>query len=506
MIDKITPRALDKSSDDKFIAKTSMRDALNLYITDDTSDSEGNVGVLKNIKGHDLVDYGFPSDNPVYLESVNKVIGSVTDKKTQICYLFVWGEDREDQGIWAYDKYGKLPQSKTSAEGAPNSLRKIFTSAQFNFPEHGFVKGDIVYTNTNEFEKHPVISEYFEAKQNLKVDFEKDVLLYFTDHENEPRKINVYRALLEKNDALASYDVYGTADFICACPKAPLSRITFEFSPDPLRSTNNFAAAPGFQFAYQNIYKDGVESAISTYSVMAFPPSVIHRGAAQTSDILGHNLCTLTIPPAGPEIKNIRILARYGNTANFFEIDEVSNSTSETENWDISSRTYRFYNDRVASGVSPKEVDKTFDNLPRKAQAQTAISNRLIYGNYLEGYDNVNTKCDSKVVYNKRPQDFLDLTLRAHPAIEPSNYGDNKSVGFQIDTTQIPNSISAGTIINVSLDYTPDRNFHIYQADETKSQYGSYHQSRQMGKYSSNAVGYRHWPLTENNNFYYQEG
>ena len=49
MIDKITPRALDKSSDDKLIASTSMRDALNLYITDDASDSEGNVGVLKNM-------------------------------------------------------------------------------------------------------------------------------------------------------------------------------------------------------------------------------------------------------------------------------------------------------------------------------------------------------------------------------------------------------------------------------------------------------------------------
>ena len=517
MIDKITPRALDKSSDDKLIAKTSMRDALNLHITDNNevggsgaetrgAPTGGNAGILKNIKGHELVDYGFPSDVPSTTEYVNKVIGSVTDEKTQICYFFVWSEGPEDHGIWAYDKYGKLPESKIAGAGAPNSLRKIFTSAQFNFPEHGFVKGDIIYTNTNEFEKHPAISQHLETNQNLKIGFEKDVLLYFTDHKNEPRKINVYRALLEKGDALATYDVYGTADFICACPKAPLSRITFEFSPDPNLSTNNFAASPGFQFAYQNIYKDGVESAISTYSVMAFPPSVIHRGAAQSSDILAHNLCTLTIPPVGPEIKKIRILARYGNTANFFEIDEVSNTTSTTENWDLSSRTYKFYNDRVASGVSPKEVDKTFDNLPRKAQAQTAISNRLIYGNYLEGYDNVDTICESNVVYNERPQDFLDLTLRAHPSIEPSNYGDNKCVGFQIDTSEIPSSISAGTVVNVSLDYTPDRNFHIYQADETGSNYGSYHQSRQMGGYSSNAAGYRHWPLTSYHNFFYSEG
>lgn len=215
-----------------------------------------------------------------------------------------------------------------------------------------------MYTNTNEFEKHDDIADYLEGTE-LKVDFEKDILLYFTDHKNEPRKINVYRALLEKDDALSGYSAYNVADFICACPKVPLNRITFEFSPDPLKPTNNFATSPGFQFAYQNIYEDGVESAISAYSVIAFPPSVIHRGAAQMSNLLSHNLCTLTIPLVGSEIKKIRILARYGNTSNFFEIDEVSTtSDADTANWNLPSREYKFYNDRVASGVSLKRLIK----------------------------------------------------------------------------------------------------------------------------------------------------
>ena len=509
MIDKITPRALDKSSDYKLVPKTSMIDALNMFITDDNVNEEGNAGVLKNIKGNRNIMYASLQDRPQYASAALKVIGSVTDTKTQICYFFVWSQEPADHGVWAYDKYGKLPISKFEPQGIPNALRKIYTSAQFNFPEHGFVKGDVVYTNTNEFEKHKRIEGYLDQNKNLKVDFEKDALLYFTDYNNEPRKINAYRALLDKSDDFQGYTAFDTADFICACPKTPLERITFEFLPDGDRLVNNFAAAPGFQFAYQKIYKDGMESAISTYSTIAFPPSVINRGAAQESNILAHNLCVLTVPKMGPEIKNIRILARYGNTANFFEIDEVGNEESNTENWNPVNRTYKFYNDRVASGVSPQEVDKTFDNLPRKAQAQTAIANRLIYGNYLEGYDNVDTECESTVIYNERPQDFLDLIVRVHPAIEPSDpnkHGFNKSAGFQIDTTEIPNEIPEGTTIQVSLDYTPDRNFHIYQAGESRSSYGSYHQSRHMGAYSSNAVGYRHWPLTGDNNFYYEEG
>ena len=35
MIDKITPRGLDKSSDHKLVSKSSMIDAVNVYIADD---------------------------------------------------------------------------------------------------------------------------------------------------------------------------------------------------------------------------------------------------------------------------------------------------------------------------------------------------------------------------------------------------------------------------------------------------------------------------------------
>ena len=576
MIDKITPRALDKSSDHKLVPKTSMIDALNMYISEDSIDEEGNSGILKNIKGNKNVEYGIGNDYPINPGVGFKVIGSVTDSLTHICYFFVWSEDARDHGVWAYDKYGKLPQgagtSPSATMGIENSIRKIFTSSQFNFPQHGFVKGDIVHKSGSEFYRRDIqLGEYdFEAiaeaiiayselngffpeidyatdslgveqtifaddslnirfpseevnlypnhiewfdnprRSKLKGEFERDAILYFTDNENEPRKINIYRALLNQLTHIGGYDAISVADFICACPKTPLDRISFEFSPDLSRSVNNFSTSPGFQFAYQNIYIDGAESAISTYSQIAFPPSVLNRGAAQTSNLLGHNLCTLTLPVLGAEIESIRILARYGNTSNFFEIDEVKNKRDKFDDnnlWDHSTRKYKFYNDRVGFGVSPKEVDKTFDNLPRKAQAQTTISNRLVYGNYVEGYDNVETSCSSQVIYNPRPIDFLDLVIKAHPAIEPTPFGDNKTVGFQIDTTEIPPTVPKDTVIQVALDYTPHSNFHLYQAHNTSGTVGSsYHQSRQVGKYSSNANGYRHWPLTHEHNFFFEEG
>ena len=355
MIDKITPRGLDKSSDHKLVSKASMIDALNLYIADDYVDAEGNAGVLKSVRGNTVVPYATDQDRPIREDAHVKVIGSVTDSKTKIIYLFVWSQFLDDHGVWAFDPYGKLPLSKTEPMGVPNSLRKVFTSvgqwAGFNFHEHGFVKGDIVYTNTNEVMKHDAIKDYLNtfSNESLKIDFEKDVLIYFTDNINEPRRLNAYRALLETADTeFANYVYADKEDLVCACPKTPLDRITFEWDTDVTILTNNFATTPGFQYAYQTIYKDKIESAISVYSTIAFPNSVVNRGAASANLILAHNLCRLNIPQLGPEVETIRILARYGNSSNFFEIDEVPNLEMEdSANWNAGARTYDFRNDRV---------------------------------------------------------------------------------------------------------------------------------------------------------------
>ena len=45
MIDKITPKFLDKSSDFKLVRKTSLIDALNIYIDTETGD-DNSAGVI----------------------------------------------------------------------------------------------------------------------------------------------------------------------------------------------------------------------------------------------------------------------------------------------------------------------------------------------------------------------------------------------------------------------------------------------------------------------------
>ena len=490
-IDKITPHRLDKTSDFKLVPETSMVDALNMLISEDVAfggsvnDSSeggggGDLGVLKNVKGNSLVQFvleDLSDSGNLIFQGNAKIIGSVTDTKLKILYFFVWHELPGQHGVYAYDPMGKLP----GGGDYTHRIRRIHKSNLYNFPQHGFVKADIIYTSQSRLNQDPGGP----IKQGSEKDFEKDAILYFTDNTNEPRKLNVYMALMDEDGGYQGAD---KIDFITACPKVPLTPIVFNFVADLTRTGSHFQAGPGFQFAYQFVSKDGVESAISPYSDIAFSPGIIQQGTFTNVDGSLHNKCQLQIPEAGKEIESVKILARQFNNPEMVILDDVLVLESK-ENWDHESRVYSFYNDRVVKGVSQNEVNKQYDNLPKKAQAQALVDNRLMYGNFLEGFDNIKTQCSSTVTFMNRGQEGADHVLKIVPAIseQPNAHniefnfdaGDldatNKSAGYILDASDLPHNVDAGTTINVTLSIAPNQNFHIYQAQD------SYHQSRHKG-------------------------
>ena len=476
-IDKLIPRKLNSDIDAKLVDKASMLDALNLYAGDD---EDGGHGVLKNVKGNTQV---AQIGADAFGEN-SRVIGSVVDEKTNIAYFFVFSSSGANHGVWAYDPDGKL------ANDGVEAVRLIYKSPQFNFDSDGFVKGDIVHINSQTLQ---------EGRGD---EFDTDAVIFFTDNKNEPRKINAYRAYVAGGSSIYGDGVFAEADFITACPKAPLDPITFTFDRDPNRKTSNFKGTSGYQFAYQHVYKDGFESSVSVYSDVAFPPSVINQGALSNASHDSYNRCILYIPQPGPEIDSVKILVKEGVNGSFLFIDEVKrNSLFDNGSY---VGVYSFYDDRVAKGFSKFQVNKQFDSVPRKAQAQAVADNRLMYGNYLDGFDNVNVNCTAQVVYRQRPDDFVDLTINTNSFIglhaEQSNAdgeAKRKSSGFTIDTSSLPDSIISGASILVKVTMTPDQNWHIYNADN------SYHQSSLIGEYEQTPISVA-WNEYNNNSDNYQ--
>lgn len=480
MIDKIVPRKLDTSVDLKLTPKDAMIDALNVSISDSHysgAEGAGDIGVLKNIPGNTATS-PYNSFDAIFGGTDYQVIGSVADLKTKIIYFFVWSNIVARQGVYAYDPQGRLPKNSTTPAGKKNSVRLILNSSQFKFPQNGFVKADIVHVKRSEFSKYPAIKAHMIANGYWE-DMSADAIIYFTDNKNEPKKINVYRALLENASQTNQENIYGYLnyteseinDFISACPRTPLEKIKFDFGYDPSFDGSNFVGGSCFTFAYQFVYKDGIESSISPYSDLAVPIQTLTQGSNSFVDYTTTNVCVLTIPAANREVQFVRILTRKHDTSSWFLVDEIKREQLGSGN------TYRFYNNKILTAISDETVAKQFDAVPRSAYTQSVSNNRLFYGNYTEGFDNVSVSATITPLVSELSQE-TDVRIYITPSIRSKGkwvdnldndlkfqrnkiYNGGASFILDVDATNI--SLPTGSVLKFNLKISPDKNFHIYR-------------------------------------------
>lgn len=451
MIDKRLPRKLNKALDSRLLPKSDMSDALNVSITEDSRGEGGNAGVLKPIKSN--FELNFPVDENA------KVLGKCIDSKYDVVYFFCHFPDKTSKdGVYAYDPTGFLPDDHDQ-----DDIIEIFTSSRFDFDASLFVKADMTYTQ----------QRFLDADNDL--DYEDTPMLFFTDNKNEPRKLNVLRAVTDdlSNTGNATVD-----DFITACPKTPVTPITAVWANDPTLPKNEFLNIEGFQFAYQGVYKDTNETAISTYSDIYVPPGYLtYTGSSDNSLMNQNNTLDLTVPVStlSSEIDDVKILGRRGDRGSWFLLGTVANATTDV--------TFSFNNSTVDAAI-PRDVQtKDFDALPHRAEAQTIVDNRLMYGNYVENRDDETSVAGTITpIPQERPEDFKTYEVTAIPSVAPSPHENNKNIGFVIDTSDIDvEEVEEGSRVQFTFTINPKQNFHVYNA------HNSYHQSPQMGEDFSNA-------------------
>ena len=142
MIDKLIPRYLETSKDNRSKGSNELIDALNITVT---GDSDGGQGVVKNIKGTTPIIQSLPENVPP--AGVNTCIGSVRDEGLGVVYFFVHNNEG-NHGVYAYS-------AKT------DTYRLIFMDESLDFQENGFVKADVIRIKRREKDKEfiPFIPE-----------------------------------------------------------------------------------------------------------------------------------------------------------------------------------------------------------------------------------------------------------------------------------------------------------------------------------------------------------
>jgi len=358
--DKLIPQYLNKDEDARLVKNVEMTDALNIRVS---TDDNGNQGVLKNVEGTTAVSAARPTE-AIPSSGTNRVIGSVSSEAGKCIYFFLYNS-AGNHGIYQYryttDKY-----------------YKVYENSVLNFNLQDFVKADVVI---NQFDEH---------------------LLYFTDNRNEPRKINATTAL--NGGYAAAIDSGSTSTkelFLTVCKQPPQTPITFEFVDEDNNQSNHLKNNV-FQFAYQYVYDDGEISALSAYSELAFSDTnLAHNITLQSSFEDKNNALDLTLQGSQGPVTKLRVFARRNNDQAFYRIGEIDNPGS-------GSTIFRFKNDGVFNLLPDQDAFKLFDSVPRQAFSQAISNNRLFYGNYVEGFDNIKTDTFTYPVYNPSPL-ILDL-------------------------------------------------------------------------------------------------
>lgn len=334
-IDKLTPRQLNKDEDYLLVKSTEMVDALNVRTSED---DDGNRGVLKNIKGNTEISLSGANTLP---SGTNRIIGTCSFNQKDLIFYFIWNSNG-DHTIYQIDTSG--------------SAVKVITGSFLEFNKTYII-------NSNAIE-----------------DANKDILLYWSDGVNEPKKINISKCI----DSNITYPAGANNDEklleITVAKQPPNSPISYEYRTDNTVNSNSVYEQT-FQFAYQYIYRDGEISALSPYSTLAYSPWMANRANIKPPYTTADNYIRLTMKTSTAAVEKVRLLVRSSNIDTFALVKDIDVTTPG------SNQVFDFYNDGLYPLIATNESDKNFDAVPKNAQAMTLSNNRLFFGNYKEGFD-----------------------------------------------------------------------------------------------------------------------
>ena len=241
-------------------------------------------------------------------------------------------------------------------------------------------------------------------------------IFIINDDYNPPRRI-----LTDKNYENPSGGVDGFSyNDILVIKKPP------HFAPKvELVSTGgqeNFLEERFICFAYRYKYENGEYSATSQWTNVAFnprdfefsPESYLNDGATNL-----YNTAEITFNTGGDLVEGIDLLFKDANNS-VYKVIEKLNKQDEgyVDNEEV---TYRFNNSKIFTILPESELLRLYDNVPLLAKAQTIMGNRVVFGNYLEGYDLIDP--------NGNPVRFDYVTEKVSESFKSEDITGNLSTG-----------------------------------------------------------------------------
>lgn len=216
-------------------------------------------------------------------------------------------------------------------------------------------------------------------------------LFYWTDGVNEPRRINLKRAINITHPLtfpeVPKYDTPIAQTIISQIRKPPT------YAPWGIKDTdgtspNNFIKDKAFKFAWMYDFVDNEMSVLSVYSQLFNVNAEAETYNRITVKMDGREF----IPQ---DAQKVHLLVQNVATNTFFIVKtwdkDITADATEIHNHNISAPglylTYQFYNDIIGETLDPVHAAKIQDNIARTAQTIELARNRQFQANVLLGYN-----------------------------------------------------------------------------------------------------------------------
>lgn len=345
---------MNKDVDQRLVRNGEYTDAVNIRVGSDESNSE--IGAISNVKGNEqLTTLRFLNTN---LSSGARCLGALEDGEAETMYWFIHDE------FFYQSNTGKCDMIVSF-----NTKTTILTY-------HVVSIDDGTATNTTTLNFNP---NYLITGVNLIGD-----MLFFTDNFNPPRKINVKRQYAEPTALNGTDNI--TREELLVIKKPPANSPSIQSVETGVQ--NNFLEERFVSFAYRYRYEDGEYSATSQFSAPSFVPksfSFTPDAFLNEGMINSTNACIITYNSGGRLVKSVELLFKDMNSGVVKVIEKLDKDALGLVN--NTDYTFTFSNSKIFTVLEESEILRLYDNVPRLAKAQTTMGNRLVYGNYVEGYD-----------------------------------------------------------------------------------------------------------------------
>lgn len=320
---------------------------------DVTTYSSGNVGVVTPLKGNMEVKVNLPSGD-------NKTIGVCKNEESNKMYYAVHNSNGY-HGWYEFD-YISL------------TVKRIFES-----------KTDSGGVDILQWKDSDVI---------LSVNIVDNKFLYWSMDGHPARCLDIEMSINNGyGDFVLDKDIKAVR---VAPPYAPEVSYFYDLSVKSNHLYGNL-----FQFCARYIYYDNKRSVFSDFSIVPLPdkePISSNKGIP-----LNNNGINITFNAGGKLVSKIEIAMRKtdqetGGVSDWVSVAIVDKSILGIG--DGSTYTYKFYNNNTYLYLDPNIVRKQKSDFPRNPKIQEFTYNRIIYGNYIDGFNPIKVDIKTDVIYS----------------------------------------------------------------------------------------------------------